>query len=90
MKKAIIVAASSGIGKALACVLEKNGYEVGLMARRTELLEALKKQIPTKSYVGHIDLNKAPEAIEKLKNMIQLMQGIDLVVINAGTGFFKS
>lgn len=40
MKKAIVIGASSGIGKALACVLAKHGYEVGLMARRTELLEA--------------------------------------------------
>lgn len=89
MKKAIVIGASSGIGKALTCVLAKHGYEVGLMARRTELLEALKNEIPTKSYVSHIDLNKLPDAIEKLRNMIQTMQGIDLVVINSGTGFLN-
>jgi short-subunit dehydrogenase len=89
MKKAIIIGASSGIGKELAIVLAKNDYEVGLMARRIELLEALKNEIPTKTHVGHIDLSKASEAIEKFKNMIQTMQGIDLVVINSGIGFLN-
>lgn len=89
MKKAIIIGASSGIGKELAIVLAKNGYEVGLMARRTELLEALKNEISTKSYVSHIDLNKIPESIEKVGNMIQTMQGVDLVIINSGIGFLN-
>lgn len=89
MKKAIVIGASSGIGKELAIVLAKQGYEVGLMARRTELLEALKNEIPTKSYVGYIDLSKVLEAVEKMRNMIQTMQGVDLVVINSGVGFLN-
>lgn len=89
MKKAIIIGASSGIGKALACVLAKNGYEVGLMARRLALLEAVKNEIPTQTHVGHIDLTKVPDAIEKLRTMIQMMRGVDLVVINSGTGFLN-
>lgn len=89
MKKAIIVGASSGIGKELAITLAKNGYEVGLMARRLDLLEELKKEIPTKSYVGHIDLTKLPDAVEEFKNMIQTMQGVDLVVLNSGVGFLN-
>jgi short-subunit dehydrogenase len=90
MKKAIVIGASSGIGKELAITLAKNGYEVGLMARRTELLEALKNEIPTKTHVEHIDLSKVPETIEKFKNLIQAMQGVDLVVINSGTGFLNT
>ena len=89
MKKAIIIGASSGIGKDLSIVLAKNGYEVGLMARRTELLEALKNEISTKSHVGHIDISKVSDAIDKFRNMIQKMQGVDLVVINAGIGFLN-
>jgi short-subunit dehydrogenase len=76
MKKAIVIGASSGIGKELAITLAKNGYEVGLMARRTELLEALKNEIPTKTHVGYIDLSKVPEASEKVSNMIQTMQRV--------------
>lgn len=89
MKKAIIIGASSGIGKELAITLANNGYEVGLMARRIELLKALKNEIQTKTHVGHIDLSKVPEAIEKIKTMIQTMQGVDLIVINSGTGFLN-
>jgi short-subunit dehydrogenase len=89
MKKAIIIGASSGIGKELAITLAKNGYEVGLMARRVDLLEELKNQISTKSYVGHIDISQVPKAIEKVNQMIQAMQGVDLVVINAGVGFLN-
>jgi short-subunit dehydrogenase len=37
MNKAIIIDASSGIGKRLAEVLAANGYEVGITDRRTEL-----------------------------------------------------
>lgn len=89
MKKAIIIGASSGIGKDLSIILAKNGYEVGLMARRIELLEALKNEISTKSYVEHIDISKTSDAIDKVRNMIQKMQGVDLVVINAGIGFLN-
>lgn len=89
MKRAIIIGASSGIGKELAITLAKNGYEVGLMARRTELLDALKDEISTKTYIGHIDLSKVPEAVEKVGYMFQAMQGVDLVVINSGIGFLN-
>lgn len=89
MKKAIIIGASSGIGKELAITLAKNGYEVGLMARRTELLDALKGEIPTKSYIDHLDVSQVSEAMEKLRKMIQTMKGLDLLVINSGVGFLN-
>ena len=34
MKKAIIIGASSGIGKELSIIMAQNGYFVGLVARR--------------------------------------------------------
>ena len=45
-KKAIIVGASSGIGKALARELVKNNYSVGITGRREELLLKLQKEHP--------------------------------------------
>jgi short-subunit dehydrogenase len=89
MKKAIIVGASSGIGKALAITLAENGYEVGLMARRLELLESLQQQIATKTYICRLDISQEPESIEKLQKMIQEMGGVDLIVINSGIGFLN-
>ena len=45
MKKAIVIGASSGIGCELAKILSKNGYVVGLMARRLHLLSEWQSQI---------------------------------------------
>ena len=89
MKKAIVIGASSGIGKELALVLAKNGYEVGLMARRVELLQALQQKIPTKTYRDYLDISQPAEAIERLHRMIQDMGAVDLIIINSGTGFIN-
>jgi short-subunit dehydrogenase len=44
MKKAIIIGATSGIGKGLATLLAENGYNVGITGRRSELPDALKRE----------------------------------------------
>ena len=49
-KKAIVVGATSGMGRQAAKLLAKGGYEVGLVGRRTNLLDSLKSEIPTKTY----------------------------------------
>lgn len=89
MKKAIIIGASSGIGKELAITLAKNDYQVGLMARRLELLIALQQEIPTTTYVRYLDITQGSEAIEGLQNMIQEMGDVDLIIINSGIGFLN-
>lgn len=88
-KKAIVVGASSGIGEALARVLSRNGYQVGLAARRVELLQKLKEQIPTQTYVKRIDLSRAKEAMVLLQEMIKEMGGLDLIVINSGINTYN-
>ncbi|MFT5828486.1 MAG: 3-hydroxy acid dehydrogenase/malonic semialdehyde reductase, partial [Urechidicola sp.] len=45
MKTVIITGASSGIGAATAILLNQNGYQVVLAARRTEKLEKIAKQL---------------------------------------------
>ncbi|MCY9269874.1 SDR family NAD(P)-dependent oxidoreductase, partial [Bacillus licheniformis] len=55
MKKAIIIGASSGIGNALAKQLSAGGVEVGLAARRYELLAKLRDDLPGPSYIKKID-----------------------------------
>ncbi|MFN5009298.1 MAG: SDR family NAD(P)-dependent oxidoreductase, partial [Bacteroidota bacterium] len=44
MKKAIIIGATSGIGKSLAELLLREGYEVGVTGRREELFQSIKTQ----------------------------------------------
>jgi short-subunit dehydrogenase len=89
MKKAIVLGASSGIGRDLAIVLAEDGYEVGLMARRLEMLKSLQQAIPTTTYIDYFDISHPAEAIEKVEEMTQNMGSVDLIVINAGIGFLN-
>ena len=58
-KKAIIVGASSGIGKALARELVKNNYSVGITGRRDELLLKLQKEHPEQIYYATSDFTES-------------------------------
>ena len=49
--KALVIGASSGIGRELALLLAREGWELGIAARRTELLEELKTGIISKNGV---------------------------------------
>jgi short-subunit dehydrogenase len=86
MKKAIVIGASSGIGRQLAKILSGNGYTVGVMARRAHLLNELRKEIKSELYVHEIDLADTETSMGVLANFIKEMGVIDLVVISAGTG----
>ncbi len=90
MKKAIVIGASSGIGKELAKVLSQNGYAVGLTGRRIELLTALQNELPTESFVKAMDVSQTDKAIEQLTELISEMNGVELVVISAGVGFINN
>jgi len=88
MKKAIIIGATSGIGRELAKILSLNNYVVGMAGRRTELLSNLQREI-SGSYIKRIDVAKSEEAITLLKELIQEMGGMDLIVISSGVGFIN-
>ena len=87
MKKAIVIGASSGIGKELARVLSANGYSVGLVARREPLLAELARELPTDAFVKRIDISKPDEAMRLLRELIAEMGDVELFVLNAGIGF---
>jgi short-subunit dehydrogenase len=86
MRKAIIIGASSGIGMQLAKELSKQGFALGLAARRVELLSALKNNLVCQCSVYGMDITHSTEAASTLNNMICEMDGVDLIVISAGTG----
>lgn len=90
MKKAIIVGASSGIGKELATILSGETYIVGLVARRREFLLEIQKELPSKSYICTIDVRNANEVQNGLTDLIAEMGGVDLVIISAGVGYVNS
>jgi short-subunit dehydrogenase len=84
--KAIVMGASSGMGKELAKILSANNYVVGLVARRLNLLEELQKELPGKSFIAQIDLTQFADAEKKFREMIAEMGGVDLVIISSGYG----
>lgn len=86
MKKAIIIGASSGIGKELAKLFAHSGYILGLAARRLNLLEDLKYELNCEVYLKRMDVSKPEEAVKILLEMIEIMGGMDLLVICSGTG----
>lgn len=86
MKKAIIVGASSGIGRELAKILSRNQYAVGVMARRVQLLVELNSEVDEELYVQKIDVADVESAMETMEKLINEMGGVDLIVISAGTG----
>ena len=86
MKKAIIIGASSGIGRELAKILSSNEYVVGAMARRVQLLNELRNEVEGSLLVRKIDVTDVEPAMENLAQFIEEMGGVDLVVISAGTG----
>jgi short-subunit dehydrogenase len=89
MKRAIVIGASSGIGKELAIVLSRNGCAVGLMARRIDLLEELRGSLPAGAFSRQADISDHPRAIATLENLIAEMGGVDLIVVSSGTGFIN-
>lgn len=86
MKKAIIVGATSGIGKELARLLVKSGYRVGVTGRRKALLVALKQEQPDSICIKTFDVTDTTLSILELTELVVELGGLDLLVISSGTG----
>ncbi len=89
MKKAIVVGATSGIGKSLAEILVQQGYVVGITGRRTALLQELKAQAPSAFLVRAFDITSLDQVADHLDALAQELGGVDLLVISSGTGFLN-
>lgn len=63
--KALITGASSGIGRDMAKILSKKGYDLVLVARDEEKLQEVKKEIETNSQIISMDLS-----VEKIVKII--------------------
>jgi len=86
MKKAIVIGATSGIGKGLAMILAENGYMVGITGRRYELLSELRDKKPGFFVPKAFDITDRESTTAKLKELTTELGGLDLLVIGAGTG----
>lgn len=86
MKKAIVIGATSGIGKELAKILSKEGYKVGISGRRNQLLEAIQSENPQAFEILQLDIVETETLQEKLDDLVGKLGGMDLLVISSGTG----
>jgi short-subunit dehydrogenase len=86
MKKAIIVGASSGIGKEFAKVLVTNGYKVGITGRREDLLREIKYENPERYLIKSFDISIPFKNSVYLDELVSELGGLDLLVISSGTG----
>jgi len=86
MKNALIIGATSGIGKELAKLLVEDGYKVVITGRREQLLKEIKETKPN-SYIVKVhdvtNLESCETLFEEIKNDLKT---IDLVVYSSGVG----
>ncbi len=83
-KKAIILGATSGMGRQIAKILSKKNYIVGAAGRRIELLKSLKEETYNKIITKQIDVTKHKECRKKIIELIEELGGLDLIVITIG------
>ena len=88
-QKVIITGASTGIGRAIAIELAKGGAQLGLIARREELLLELVNEIQTlggKAFYRVADISERKETLIGISELVNCMGGIDILIANAGVG----
>jgi len=87
-KIALITGVTSGIGKATALLLAKNGFSLIITGRRKDKLEALavelKQEFKTQVLALNFDVRNFTEVKEKLDHLPKEWQNIDVLVNNAG------
>ena len=83
--KALITGASSGIGKDIAKVLAKKGYDLVLVARDENRLEQVKEELKVyKVEIESIVMDLSKE--ENCKELHKKVNNIDVLINNAGFG----
>jgi short-subunit dehydrogenase len=79
-KRAVVIGASSGIGREVALLLIKQGWTVGVAARRADRLKTIGA-----AEVEQIDVTRE-EATEQLQALISRLGGMDLFFYASGIG----
>ena len=91
-KTAVVTGASSGIGKALALRLAREGAGIALVARREELLEVLAGEIRSlgvSALVVPCDVADSRQVFAAAERAVSGLGPIDILVNNAGYGHHR-
>lgn len=89
VRVAIVTGASSGMGWALARELAKDGYRVGILARRREPLEQLAGEIRRAGGIAEFetaDVIERASTLEAIRRLCERLGPADLLVACAGAG----
>jgi short-subunit dehydrogenase len=80
----VITGASSGIGESMARAWARRGADLTLVARRTQLLEALAQDLKVKTHIVAADLSDTDRCADWLASAEAALGPIDVLVNNAG------
>lgn len=86
MAWAVVTGASSGIGRDIAKILSAKGYDLVLVARRSDRLEELRTMLKTNAEIITMDLSISENCyslFDRCKN-----KDVEILVNNAGFGYF--
>lgn len=86
MKRAIIIGATSGIGKEVAQRLLSEGWQIGIAGRRQSALEDFRQIAPEQIKIQSLDVTQEDSA-GKLDALIHQLGGMDLFLLSSGIGF---
>ena len=82
----IVIGATSGIGKALFEKYVKEENRLGIIGRRTQLLDELKHQYPSKTHTATADITKQDEVEQAISSLQKKLGSIDLAIVCSGIG----
>jgi short-subunit dehydrogenase len=86
MKKAIIIGATSGIGKSLAELLLRDGFVVGVTGRRDGLFQSIQVQEINRIVFKKMDVQDLSTLEPICNELVRQIGGLDLLIISAGIG----
>jgi len=83
-KIAIVTGAGSGIGRACAVALAREGAKVVLVGRRKTLLEEVAREIGSSALVLAADVSKKDEIARVIEHTVVHFGGLNILLNNAG------
>ena len=86
MKKAIVIGATSGIGRETAVRLVDEGWEVGVSGRRIEALEAFREEYGERVHIKQMDVTQE-DATARLDALVEEIGAPDLLLYVSGVGY---